>query len=139
MSENLQRIVTIGVGADLYCRRLSTGRPGDRLDRADAEPPTGDGVPIDPDLSLIEPAWPAPPGGQPRVQIELCAMPPFVNEFVAHHRGTVPRRKVNPHDMEPALQWACSRLSARRRLGRRSCWLFLAPEGGQCHRAGHYQ
>ena len=66
-------------------------------------------------------------------------MPPLVNELVLDRRRTVPRRRVNPYDMEPAFDWACSRLSARNRLDRRSCWLVLAPEGGQRHRARDYQ
>jgi hypothetical protein len=42
-----------GMGADLYRKRLSTGSPGDRLDRPDAKPTTGHGVSIDPDLPPV--------------------------------------------------------------------------------------
>jgi hypothetical protein len=49
-----------GMGANLYCKRLSTGSPGDRLDRAYAEAATGHRGSIDPDLSPVEAARPSP-------------------------------------------------------------------------------
>ena len=139
MSENLQRIVTNGCGADLDCGRLSNGGPGDGLDRADAEPSTGARGSLDPHLPPVESAWPSPPGGHPRAQLQLGTMPPLINQLVSHSFWTISGHWINPESMEPAFEWPCSRLRPERNLSSRSCGLVLAAEDSKRHGSGGYE